>query len=123
MIEDKDLDSLSQQLKVGDVLELTILDADFASGQTIEIPIACKHVTKHHLFLHFHQHTLKFDLAEMDEQENDKGLEVMIDHIDIIDTEKAYLSTFDEEMSWSHQLVTWKKIASCSDYRYILSHS
>lgn len=111
---DQDLESLSQQLQIGDILELTIIDEEFAPGQKVEIPIACKQTTKYHIFLHFHPHSLSLFLVETEDELNDDWLELTIDHMDVIDTERAYIATYDEAMSWHNHLVTWKPMTSPS---------
>lgn len=109
-----DLDILSQQLKVGADLELTILDGDLVPGQKIVIPIASKQKTRYHLILFFQHHMQSLNLAD-EEKLFLNSRDLVIDHMEIIDLERGYLATHDEEMIWSNQLVTWRQIASCSD--------
>lgn len=115
MNTDLDLDSLSQQFQVEDVIELTILDGDLAPGQTVEISIASKRMTRYHLYLFFQHQTHSFNLAEVEAAANSEKVDLTIDHMDIISPEKAYISTYDSKMCWSNQLVTWKKIGSHSN--------
>lgn len=117
MDTDLDLDSLSQQLQVGDAIVLSILDGDLAPGQTAEITIVSKRMTRYHLYLFFQYQMQRFNLAEVKEKNHAGQVDLTVDHMDVIGSEKAYMSTYDEEMCWSNHLVTWKKIGSRSDYR------
>lgn len=110
MNTDLDLDSLSQQFQVEDIIELTILDGDLAPGQTVEISIASKRMTRYHLHLFFQHQMHSFDLAEVEEEARAEKIDLTIDHMDIISSEKGYIATYDGEMCWSIQLVKWKKL-------------
>ncbi|UJB72650.1 hypothetical protein HRE53_27910 (plasmid) [Acaryochloris sp. 'Moss Beach'] len=112
---DEALDALSQQLKVGDVVEISIIDRDFFPGQTIEIPIACKHLTKYNLFLYFHPHRLNLEFIGIGDDTDNEWLALVIDHLEIADFRRGYIATYDEEKSWSNQLVAWEKIGSSAD--------
>lgn len=109
------LEPLSNQLKVGDILELTLIDENCTPKQRVEIPIASKHVTKSHIFLDFCPQPLSLNLTESEDEPNHDWLDLIIDHMDIFDPEKAYIATFDKERAWSNQLVMWKKIGSDSN--------
>lgn len=109
-----DLDILSQQLQVGDNLELTILDGDLVPGQKIVIPIASKQKTRYHLVLFFQHHIQSLNLAD-EEKPVPKCRDLVIDHIEIIDLERGYLATHDKDMVWSNQLVTWREIGRGPD--------
>lgn len=102
------LEPLSHQLKVGDVLELTLIDENCTPKQKVEIPIACKHVTKSHIFLDFCPQTLS--LPKREDWSNHDSPDITIDHMDIFDPEKAYVATCDKNRSWKNQLVKWKKL-------------
>lgn len=104
------LDILSQQFQVEDVIELTILDGDLAPGQTVEISIMSKRMTRYHLYLFFQHQTHRLDLAEVEEEDSTEKIDLRIDHLDIISPEKGYIATYDSEMCWSNQLVMWKKV-------------
>ncbi|QUY44809.1 hypothetical protein [Acaryochloris marina] len=106
------LEPLSNQLKVGDVLELTLIDENCTPKQKVEIPIACKHVTKSHIFLDFLPHTLSVNFEKSESELNNDWLDLTIDHMDIFDPEKAYIAACDKGRSWSNQLVMWKKKTS-----------
>lgn len=112
---DEALDALSQQLKVGDVIEISIIDRDFFPGQTVEIPIACKHLTKYTLFLYFHPHRLNLEYIGSGDDTDNEWLPLVIDHLEINDFRRGYIATYDEEKSWSNQLVAWEKIDSSAD--------
>ena len=112
---DEALDALSQQLMVGDVIEIRIIDRDFFPGQTVEIPIACKHLTKYTLFLHFHPHRLNLEYIGSGDDTDNEWLTLVIDHLEITDLRRGYIATYDEEKCWSNQLVAWEKIGSRSD--------
>lgn len=105
----QDLEPLSHQLKVGDILELTLINEHCTSRQKVEIPIACKHVTQSHIFLDFCPQTLS--LPKHEKQSNHDSLDITIDHMDIFDREKAYVATCDKNRSWQNQLVRWKKLS------------
>ncbi|WP_041661550.1 hypothetical protein [Acaryochloris marina] len=115
MDKNQDLEPISHQLRVGDTLELTLIDEHCKPMQRFEVPIACKHVTKSHIFLDFRPHTLSVDFAKSGGEPNDDWLDLTIDHMDIFDPEKAYVAACDKGRSWSNQLVTWKKIVSYSN--------
>ncbi|ABW32926.1 hypothetical protein AM1_E0157 (plasmid) [Acaryochloris marina MBIC11017] len=110
MDADFDLDSLYQQLQDEDVIELTILDGDLAPGQTAEITVASKWLTRYHLYLFFEHHSQSFDLAGVKEGASKTKVNLIIDHMDAISSEKAYIFTYGSETSWSIQLVQWKKL-------------
>ncbi|WP_299408212.1 hypothetical protein [Acaryochloris sp. IP29b_bin.148] len=112
MAENQDLEPLSHQLKVGDILELTLIDEHCKPKQRVEIPIACKHVTKSHIFLDFCPQTLT--LPKCEDRSSHDSLDITIDHMDIFDPEKAYVATYSKNKSWKNQLVRWKKLASHS---------
>lgn len=107
---DESLDSLTQQLKVGDVIEISIIDRDFFPGQTIELPIACKHLTRYNLFLYFHPHRLNLEFIGIGEDTDNEWLALVIDHLETTDLRRGYIATYDEEQCWSNQLVAWRKI-------------
>lgn len=115
MDADFDLDSLSQQLQVEDTIALTILNGGLAPGQTVEISIVSKRMTRYHLYLFFQYQMQSFDLAEVEKGSITKKVDLTVDHMDVVSSEKAYLSTYDEKMRWSNHLVTWKKIDSRLD--------
>lgn len=102
------LEPLSHQLKVGDILELTLIDEHCIPRQKVEIPIACKHVTKSHIFLDFCPQSLS--LSKHENRSDHTCLDITIDHMDIFDPEKAYVATCDKNRSWKNQLVKWKKL-------------
>lgn len=110
-----DLDLLSQQLQVGSVIELTILDGDLAPGQTVEMTIVSQRMTRYHLFLYFQYQIHSFNLAEVETEASSEKIDLTVDHMDIISSEQAYISTYDSKMCWSNQRVAWKKIGSHSN--------
>ncbi len=114
MDADFDLDSLSQQLQVRDVIALTILDGDLAPGQTVELSIFSKRKTRYHLYLFFQHQMQGFDLVEVEGGDYAGKVDLTVDHMDVISFEKAYLSTYDEGMCWSNHLVSWKTLTSDS---------
>lgn len=104
----QDLEPLSHYLKVGDILELTLIDDNCTSKQKVEIPIAGKHVTKSHIFLDFCPQSLS--LSKHENRSDHTCLDIIIDHMDIFDSEKAYVATCDQNRAWRNQLVKWKKL-------------
>lgn len=105
-----DLEPISHQLKVGDILELILIDERFTAKPIVEIPINSKHVTKSHIFLDFQPQTLSLSLPKPESKSKHNSLDITIDHMDIFDPEKAYVATYDQLRSWRNQLVRWKKL-------------
>lgn len=108
------LEVLSIQLKVGDVLELTLVDEEFAPEQMIEIPIACKLVKPDAILLHFHPHELELDLNTIDIHSKKDQRYLTVRSLEIVDTEKGFLATEDESGTARYH-VMWKKIANTYD--------
>lgn len=109
MNANQDLERLSNQLKVGDILELTLLDERFTPQPKVEIPITSKHVTKSHIFLDFCPQTLS--LPKHEDWSIHDSRDITIDHMDIFDPREAYVATCDHNRSWQSQLVRWKKLS------------
>ncbi|ABW32317.1 hypothetical protein [Acaryochloris marina] len=108
------LEVLSIQLNVGDILEIAFTGEEFASEQMIEIPIACKLVKKDTLLLYFHPHELDLDLNTLDIHSKKDQRYLTVHSLEIVDAEKGYLATYEEEEFVRYQ-VMWKKIANISD--------
>ncbi|ABW33167.1 hypothetical protein [Acaryochloris marina] len=105
------LEILSIHLKVGDVLELALIDKKFATEQMIEIPIACKLVKKDAIVVHFHHHELDLDFNTVDIHSKNDHRYLTIHSLEIVDPEKGYLVINEEDGAVRYQ-VAWKKIST-----------
>lgn len=107
------LKSQARRLKVGDVLEITLLEdvlgENFEPGVSFEIPIACKLITKDAIELFFYHHEFRLNV-EPDREEPGFISEVVLDCLAFTNIGPVLRLKVDGGAT-DHR-VSWKKIAS-----------